>query len=91
MSMQPRPPIVPEKLRMPLRITSVVIAYIVFRVLEGRSIAGAISVAVGLLVLDWSIIDRLTKHAPARLEMMEVASGVLATGLLGVGVYLVAS
>lgn len=77
------------RVRMLLRIGAVGIAYVVYRVLAGRHLAGALLTAGGVLLLDWFTIDRLTLRRRERLELLDAGNLVLAIGLLALGIYLV--
>lgn len=78
-----------DRVRMLLRIGAVGIAYIVYRALAERHAAGALLTAGGVLMLDWFTIDRLTLRRRARLELLDAANLVLASGLLALGIFLV--
>lgn len=84
------PPPVPEKLRMPLRIASVVVAYVIYRVLESRSVVGAVFVAAGFIVVDWVGIDYLTLRARERSGLLTMGSLLLGLGFIAVGILQVA-
>lgn len=83
----PGPPPLPEKLRMPLRIGSAVLAYVIYRVLESKSFVGAIFIAVGFIIIDWVIIDYMTLRARERSGLMSMGSILLGFGLIAAGIF----
>ncbi len=85
------PPPVPEKLRMPLRIFSVVLAYLIYRLLGSRSTVGALFIAAGFIVVDWVGIDYLTLRARERSGLMTAGSLFLGLAFIGIGVFRVVS
>ena len=83
----PTPPLL-QRIRMPLRIASVFIGYVIYLVVPG-STAARILLWAGFVVLDWSIIDVVTLSSRDRDSMMTMALGLLGTGLLVAGIILV--
>ena len=79
----PTPPL-PERIRLPLRIASVVIGYVIYRIV-GEPIAGALLIWIGFVLLDWAIIERVTTYRKDRLSMMIAAQAMLGIGLLVAG------
>ena len=84
----PTPPL-PERVRLPLRIASVVIGYVIYRIV-GEPVAGAALIWVGFVALDWAIIEKATTYRKDRLSMMLMAQGLLGAGLLIAGALVVA-
>lgn len=83
----PTPPL-PERIRMPLRIASVVIGYFIYRIV-GEPVAGALLIWVGFVALDWAIIEQATTYRKDRLSMMIVGQALLGIGLLVAGALVV--
>lgn len=83
----PTPPL-PERIRMPLRIASVVIGYFIYRFV-GEPIVGALMIWVGFVALDWAIIEQATTYRKDRLGMMIVGQALLGIGLLAAGALVV--
>lgn len=79
----PTPPL-PERIRLPLRIASVVIGYVIYRIV-GEPVAGALLIWIGFVLLDWAIIERVTTYRKDRLSMMIAAQAMLGIGLLVAG------
>ena len=78
-------PVLPENLRMPLRIASVVVAYVLYRVIEGP-VVGRVLIAAGFVALDWAIVDKLSTWRNEQSSMMLVGQGLLGAGLIAAGV-----
>ena len=83
----PTPPL-PERIRLPLRIASVVIGYVIYRFV-GDPVAGALLIWIGFVALDWAIIDKLTTYRKDQLGMMLMGQGLLGAGLLIAGALIV--
>ncbi|MBW3594396.1 MAG: hypothetical protein KY391_02370 [Actinobacteria bacterium] len=79
----PTPPL-PERVRIPLRIASVVIGYVIYRIV-GEPVGAALLVWIGFVMLDWAIIEKATTFRKDRLSMMLVGQGFLGAGLLAAG------
>lgn len=79
----PTPPL-PERIRLPLRIASVVIGYVIYR-LVGEPVVGAFLIWVGFVALDWAIIEKATTYRRDRLSMMLVGQALLGAGLVAAG------
>ena len=82
----PTPPL-PERIRMPLRIASVLIGYLIYRFV-GDPVVAALMLWVGFVALDWAIIERVTTYRKDRLDMMIVGQALLGVGLLVAGALL---
>ena len=83
----PTPPL-PERVRIPLRIASVVIGYAIYRFI-GEPVVGAFLIWVGFVVLDWAIIEKVTTYRKDRLSMMLAGQTLLGAGLLIAGALVV--
>lgn len=83
----PTPPL-PERVRLPLRIASVVIGYVIYRFI-GDPVVGAALIWVGFIALDWAIIEKVTTYRKDRLSMMLVGQALLGTGLIVAGALVV--
>ena len=83
----PTPPL-PERIRLPLRIASVVIGYVIYRII-GEPVVGAFLIWVGFVALDWAIIEKATTYRKDRLSMMLVGQALLGVGLLDAGALVV--
>ena len=83
----PTPPL-PERIRMPLRIASVIIGYLIYRIV-GEPVVGAFLIWVGFVALDWAIIEKATTYRKDRLNMMLVGQALLGVGLLVAGALVV--
>lgn len=79
----PTPPL-PERIRMPLRIASVAVGYLIYRLI-GDPFVGALLVWVGFVVLVWALIEKATTYRKDRLSMMLAGQAVLGIGLLAAG------
>ena len=79
----PTPPL-PERVRLPLRIASVVIGYVIYRIV-GEPVVGAFLIWVGFIALDWAIIEKVTTYRKDRLSMMLAGQAVLGAGLMVAG------
>lgn len=84
----PTPPL-PKRIRLPLRIASVVIGYVIYRFV-GEPVAGALLIWIGFVALDWAIIDKVTTYRKDQLGMMLMGQGLLGAGLLMAGALIVA-
>jgi hypothetical protein len=84
----PTPPL-PERVRLPLRIASVVIGYLIYRLI-GEPVVGAFLIWVGFVALDWAIIEKVTTYRKDRLSMLLVGQALLGVGLLVAGALVVA-
>ncbi|MDQ3646150.1 MAG: hypothetical protein M3345_04355 [Actinomycetota bacterium] len=80
-------PLVSEKLRMPLRIVAVGLAYVVYRVAQ-PPLGGGIFAGAGTVLLTWAVIDRWTLWRRDRSGLLQVGTTVLGIGLLLLGAYL---
>ena len=78
----------PERVRMPLRVASVLIGYLIYRFV-GEPVVGALMIWVGFVALDWAIIEQATTFRKDRLSMMIVAQAILGIGLLAAGAIVV--
>lgn len=83
----PTPPL-PERIRMPLRIASVAIGYLIYRIV-GEPVVGAFLIWVGFVALTWAIIEQATTYRKDRLGMMLVGQALLGIGLLIAGALMV--
>jgi hypothetical protein len=83
----PTPPL-PERVRLPLRIASVVIGYAIYRFI-GDPVVGAALIWVGFIALDWAIIEKVTTYRKDRLSMMLVGQALLGAGLMVAGALVV--
>lgn len=79
----PTPPL-PERIRMPLRVASVLIGYVIYRIVA-EPIGAALMILVGFVVLDWAIIEQATTFRKDRLSMVIVGQALLGVGLLVAG------
>lgn len=77
-------PLLPERLRMPLRVASVLVGYVLYRVIEGP-IVGRLLMAAGFVALDWAVIDKLTTWRKEQSSMILVGQGLLGIGLMVAG------
>jgi hypothetical protein len=84
----PTPPL-PERIRLPLRIASVVIGYVIYRFVD-EPVAGGLLIWIGFVALDWAIIDKVTTYRKDQLGMMLMGQGLLGAGLLIAGALIVA-
>ena len=83
----PTPPL-PERIRMPLRIASVVIGYLIYRIV-GEPVVAAFLIWVGFVALSWAIIEQTTTYRKDRLGMLLVGQALLGIGLLIAGALMV--
>jgi uncharacterized membrane protein YqgA involved in biofilm formation len=81
-----KPPL-SEKLRIPLRVAVVALAYVIYRVVA-EPMAAAIFAAGGFLLFGWAVVDGWTTWPRDRSEMMRVATMILGLGLAAIGAYL---
>ena len=86
----PEGPTLPERLRMPLRIASVFVAYGIYLLVPGP-VVGRVLLAAGFIAFDWAVIEQLTTFRKDRLSMMIVAQGLLGSGLMIAGIVLIAT
>ena len=83
----PTPPL-PERIRMPLRVASVLIGYLIYRIV-GDPVVGAMLIWAGFVALDWAIIEQVTTFRKDRLSMMIAGQALLGIGLLAAGAIVV--
>ena len=83
-------PTLPERLRLPLRIASVFVAYVIYLVVPGP-IVGRLLLAAGFIAFDWAVIEFVTTWRKDRLDMMVMGQGLLGTGLMIGGIVVIAS
>ena len=83
----PTPPML-ERIRLPLRIASVVTGYLIYLVVPGGLMA-RILLWAGFVILDWAIIDVVTKRRKDRVDTLLMGQGLLGTGLLAAGIILI--
>lgn len=83
----PTPPL-PERIRIPLRIASVVIGYVIYRII-GDPVVGAFLIWAGFIALDWAIIEKATTYRKDRLSMMLAGQALLGVGLMAAGALVV--
>ena len=81
---QEGPPPLPERIRLPLRIASVVIGYVIYRVVQ-PPLVGAALIGIGFVMVDWAIIEKVTTFRKDRMSMMLVGQALLGIGLLIAG------
>ena len=84
-----RPPPVPEKLNVPLKIGAVLIGYLLYRVLLEDKVAGPLFVAAGFVILAYAVINRWTTWSRDRSGMLQAGTTILGLGLLVLGALLV--
>ena len=82
----PEPPLL-ERLRMPLRIASVFVGYVIYLVVPGPLVARVLLWA-GFIALDWAIVDQVTRSGGSRPSPAVVGQGLLGLALLAAGVIL---
>ena len=84
---QEGPPPLPERIRLPLRIASVVIGYVIYRVVQ-PPLVGAALLGIGFVMVDWAIIERVTTFRKDRMSMMIAGQALLGIGLAIAGALL---
>ena len=77
-------PLLPEKLRLPLRIASVITGALIYYVL-GKPLAGALLVSIGFVAFDWAVIEKLTTYRKDQLNTMLMGQALLGIGLMIAG------
>ena len=83
----PTPPL-SERVRIPLRIASVFVGYLIYRII-GDPVVAAGMIGVGFVALTWAIIEQVTTYRKDRLGMMIVGQALLGIGLLVAGALMV--
>ena len=78
------PPPLPERVRMPLRVVSVFVGYLIYRVMQ-PPLVGAALLGIGFVVLTWAIIEKFTTFRRDRVSMLLAGQVILGLGLLAVG------
>lgn len=78
-----------ERTGVALRLGVILVAYALYRSLAEDSVPGALLTAGGALVAAYAVLNRYTRFARKRSEMMEVAGILLGLGLVGAGLLLV--
>jgi hypothetical protein len=86
--MQESPPPVDERFRMILRMVVVAVGYLVAMLVAPERAVARILMWVGIVLLGWLAIDRLTKWARERSGLMVAGTTILGLGLGGVGLWL---
>ena len=86
--MQESPPPVDQRFRMILRIVVVAAGYIVGYVIAPDRAEARVTIWLGIVLLGWLVVDRLTRWARERSGMMIAGTAILGLGLGGVGLYL---
>jgi hypothetical protein len=84
------PPPVSERLNIPLKFVSVIIGYVIYRVLLGDDdrIAGPLFVALGFVVLAYAMVNRWTQWRRDRSGLLQVGTTILGLGLMALGAIL---
>ena len=82
-----RPPPIDEKYRITLRVVVVVLAYATYLLIEEDRFASGVFLGLGLLILGWSVIDRLTMWRRTRSSLMLAGGGILGMGLIALGLF----
>jgi hypothetical protein len=90
MSQKEPPPPISERLNVPLKIVSVAVGYLIYRVLLGddERIAGPMFVAVGFIALAYAMVNRWTAWRRERSGLLQVGTTILGLGLMGLGAIL---
>lgn len=90
MSVNEPPPSIPQNWLMPLRIAVIAVAYGIYRALEAsnRAFPSAL-IAVGLIILAYSLINRYGLWRRDRSGLLQVGQTILGLGLLALGIVLV--
>lgn len=83
-----RPPRIDERYRMFLRIVAVVAGYGAYLLVQREKLAAGVLVGAGVVVLGFSIVDRLTLWRRDRSELMLVGTTLLGLGLLAIGLFM---
>ncbi|HEY7874081.1 MAG TPA: hypothetical protein VIG64_03055 [Actinomycetota bacterium] len=86
--MQESPPPLDERARKLARIAVVAAGYLVAYLLAPDRAAARVLLWLGIVLLGWLVVDRLTKWARDRSGMMIAGTTILGLGLGGVGLYL---
>ena len=86
-----QPPPVSERASVPLKVASVVIGYLIYRVLlgDGDRVAGPLFVAAGFVALAYAMVNRWTTWRRDRSGLLQVGSTILGLGLMGLGALLI--
>ncbi|MGH2754288.1 MAG: hypothetical protein ACRDLB_07610 [Actinomycetota bacterium] len=80
-----RPPPIPEKMNVPLKVGAVLIGYLLYRILLEDEVAGPLFVAAGFVVLAYAVINRSTTWSRDRSGMLQAGTTILGLGLLVLG------
>lgn len=83
-----RPPRIDERYRMFLRIVAVVVGYAAYLLVQREKLMAGVFAGAGVVALGFSTVDRLTRWRHDRSEMMLVATTLLGSGLLAIGLFL---
>jgi hypothetical protein len=85
------PPPIEERFNVPLKVASVVIGYVIYRVLFAgeNGVAGSVFVGAGFTVLAYATVNRLTQWRRDRSGLLQVGTAILGLGLLGLGAVLI--
>ena len=78
-------PTLSERVRMPLRIASVFLGYLLYLLVPGPVVA-RILLWVGLIGVGWAVIEQLTTYRRQRLSILIVGQACLGIGLVAAAV-----
>jgi hypothetical protein len=74
-------PTIPTRYRIPLRVSAVFGAYVIFRFVGDERVVPALLFAAGFVLVMWAIADQLTLAAHQRLGLLQAGSALLGVGL----------
>lgn len=85
------PPPVDPKYAIYARVAIVAIAYFAYRTVEDKHLAAGIFLGVGVLLVGYALVTKLTTWAKDRSEMMQMGQTILGLGLVGIAIFLLVS
>lgn len=80
------PPPIDPKYAIYARVAIVAIAYLAYRTVESKHLAAGIFLGVGVLLVGYAVVTRLTTWAKDRSEMMQMGQTILGLGLVALGI-----
>ena len=81
------PPRVDPKLQLPLRLGALLLAYVLYRVIEDEHRAAGIFIGIGALLLGYAWITYLTTRSDQRSGLLQAGQMILGGGLIAVGLF----
>lgn len=80
-------PVLPERLRIPLRVGVVVASYVIYRLPGDDEVIAGIFLGAGATLFGFALVDRWTTWRRDRSGMVQVGTTLLGIALLALGAW----